>query len=104
MNINEINKNYFLLTSALLLVLLYVYSQSYDYPKAIPVKVSDLNLVENGALVKITANVNVGNHTTICTTSCIFLNNYNGKTGVATVIGTLDRKKYTAINVLKTYQ
>ena len=108
MKIENLNKNTLITTSVLLLVLLYIYSINYTYSNAITVTLDELPRVESGSLVKLTGKVNIGNSTknttTICSSYCVYLNNYKGQNGLATVIGTIEKNNYTIIRVLKEYQ
>ncbi len=103
MKIDELNKSTLFVSSVFLIFLLYFYSLNYSFSNAISVSFNELRELRSGTLVKFTGNVNVGNRTTVCLNYCVFLNDYSGSSGLATVIGVVDNRNYTTVKVLKSY-
>lgn len=103
MKIDFLDKHVLFACSVLLLCLLYFYSLNYSFSNAINVNFNELRELRSGTLVKFTGNVNVGNRTTVCLNYCVFLNDYTGDSGLATVIGVVDNRNYTTVKVLKSY-
>lgn len=101
------HSNFLLVISFFLLAALFLYSQNYSYSNAITTNINELGSVKTGNLVKVTGKIVHLKPALMCSSTCVYLNYYKGKKGVATIIGTLERKNSTTttrINVIKSLQ